>query len=308
MKSLRRPRRNRTTKSRKREDPRQADRELMSDTGQELREARERKQVTIAQAAEATRIKTSHLEAMERNCFDGFAAPIYARGFIRSYAEYLGLDPQPLLEDYQRRSGPTAPPVQLPSKVFRSSAVPPEPAPETALPAEPEFQLTSDPPDAATPVPEPQALPPAATPAPAPNPPTPELDLFSIPAPTPRPAPAPIPAVEPDVVRIPPAGEPAIPAPAVEPPARTGRDIRTDASASREPESAPETGSEEVKSFKPLIYGAVAALVIGLLLSRCADRKPAAASKPEADVLLIEPPQEPFFPVRRAPPAAQPAP
>lgn len=281
-------RRRRTTKSRKPEERWNAGGELMSDTGQTLREARERKQVTIAQAAEATRIKSTHLEQMERNRFDGFAAPIYARGFIRSYAEYLGLDPQPLLEDYQRRSAPAATPVvQIPSKIFRSSA------PLPALAAE-EFPVELEPE-----LPESEPVPRAA---PAPKLPAGELDLFSTPAPEPTLAAIPAP---PPAASNPPPAMPTIPAPPPDAPPQPPRPERT------EPESVPAPSSEfeEAKSFKPLIYGAIAALLIGLVLYRCANRKaPAAAPKPEAEAILIEPPPEPFFPVRRAPPAAQPAP
>lgn len=72
----------------------------MPTLGQTLKSARERKKVNASKAALATRIKIQHIEAMERDDFSGMAAPMYARGFIRIYSEYLGLDPAPLLKEY----------------------------------------------------------------------------------------------------------------------------------------------------------------------------------------------------------------
>ena len=54
-----------------------------------FREAREQKGVNESQAALATRIKVQHIEAMENDDFDKIAAPAYAKGFIKLYAEYL---------------------------------------------------------------------------------------------------------------------------------------------------------------------------------------------------------------------------
>lgn len=68
--------------------------------GRILREARESKGMTIAQAAEATRILYPVIEGLETEDFRRIAAPIYGRGFIKIYAEVLGLDPNPLLNDY----------------------------------------------------------------------------------------------------------------------------------------------------------------------------------------------------------------
>lgn len=74
--------------------------------GQKLREARERRGLTSAQVAAATHIKGEHIEAMERDDFSGLPIPTYAKGFIKIYAEYLGLDPQPLVQEYLERHAP----------------------------------------------------------------------------------------------------------------------------------------------------------------------------------------------------------
>ena len=64
----------------------------MTDIGSQLRMAREAKGLTIEQAFKATRIKLSFLEAIEANQLSALPGPVQARGFVRSYANYLGLD------------------------------------------------------------------------------------------------------------------------------------------------------------------------------------------------------------------------
>ena len=70
----------------------------MAKIGDTLREARERRGLTIEQAAQETRISPRFLEALEAEEFDALPAPVYVRGFLRSYANYLRIDPQPLLD------------------------------------------------------------------------------------------------------------------------------------------------------------------------------------------------------------------
>ncbi len=64
----------------------------MSTTGQRLREERERRGVTIAQAVDGTHIKTDHIVAMEADDWGAFSAPVYVRGFVKTYARFLRLD------------------------------------------------------------------------------------------------------------------------------------------------------------------------------------------------------------------------
>ncbi len=78
----------------------------MPSIGQILRQARERKKVTCSQAAAATRIKVQHIEAMDRDDFTRMAAPMYAKGFLKLYAEYLGLNPIPVLRAYSELHEP----------------------------------------------------------------------------------------------------------------------------------------------------------------------------------------------------------
>jgi cytoskeleton protein RodZ len=67
--------------------------------GRRLRARRAGKGVTVKQAAEETRIHPSFISKMERDEFD-FLAPVYVRGFLDSYARYLGMDAGPFLAEF----------------------------------------------------------------------------------------------------------------------------------------------------------------------------------------------------------------
>jgi cytoskeleton protein RodZ len=70
--------------------------------GETLRGAREEQGRTIEDAARDTRVRGHYLLALEDEQFDAFGGDVYAKGFLSSYARYLQLDPQPLLDDYRR--------------------------------------------------------------------------------------------------------------------------------------------------------------------------------------------------------------
>ena len=65
---------------------------VMSTVAEQLRQAREAKNLTVQQIVEITKIRTDHLRALEEGNFDVFSAPVYIRGFVRSYATLLKLD------------------------------------------------------------------------------------------------------------------------------------------------------------------------------------------------------------------------
>ena len=69
----------------------------MTPLGETLRSARQTKGITIEDAERVTRIPKKYLEALEVENYSILPAPVYARGFLRSYAGYLGLDAQDLL-------------------------------------------------------------------------------------------------------------------------------------------------------------------------------------------------------------------
>jgi hypothetical protein len=78
--------------------------------GQKLEAARRAKGVTVSEAGKATKILSKFIEAMEADDFGALSAPVYAKSFIKMYAQYLGLDAQPLVEDYVAQHAPKARP------------------------------------------------------------------------------------------------------------------------------------------------------------------------------------------------------
>ena len=72
----------------------------MESMGQLLKTTRERKRLSLSYVAAQTHIKMQFLEMMERDDLSRMPAPMYAKGFIRLYANYLGLDPAPMVQEY----------------------------------------------------------------------------------------------------------------------------------------------------------------------------------------------------------------
>ena len=64
----------------------------MPTVAEQLRTSREAQGLTIYQVAEITKIRTDHIRALEEGKYDAFAAPVYLRGFVRTYATLLKLD------------------------------------------------------------------------------------------------------------------------------------------------------------------------------------------------------------------------
>lgn len=72
----------------------------MPTIGETLREARLKKGVSEEVAARAAKIRADRLRDLEQDRYDQFAAHLYARGFLRLYAEYLGLDAAELVKRF----------------------------------------------------------------------------------------------------------------------------------------------------------------------------------------------------------------
>ena len=70
--------------------------------GSTLRDAREAQGRSIEDVALTLRARVSQLDALERESFHSFGGDVYAKGFLRSYAIELGLDPAPLLDTFRR--------------------------------------------------------------------------------------------------------------------------------------------------------------------------------------------------------------
>jgi cytoskeleton protein RodZ len=71
--------------------------------GNSLREARYRQQLELSEVEQATKIRSRYLKALEEEAFDALPAQTYVKGFLRTYADYLGLDGQLYVDEYNSR-------------------------------------------------------------------------------------------------------------------------------------------------------------------------------------------------------------
>jgi hypothetical protein len=71
--------------------------------GNSLREARLRQSLDFPEIEQGTKIRGKYLRALEDEQFDVLPAQTYVKGFLRSYAEYLGLDGQLYVDEYNSR-------------------------------------------------------------------------------------------------------------------------------------------------------------------------------------------------------------
>ena len=82
----------------------------MAGVGAKLREAREAQGKSLEEMAAFLYLRRSVLEALEEERWSYFSEPVLLRGYLKSYAQSLGLDPHPLLEALPTLSTPTVPP------------------------------------------------------------------------------------------------------------------------------------------------------------------------------------------------------
>jgi cytoskeletal protein RodZ len=96
----------------------------MEAIGEQLRAARTKLGLTPAAAAARLHLRTSFVEAMEREDWHALGAPVYARGFLRNYAKLVGLDPQPLLERLPEEQRVAAPSEEWPAIANLGAGIP----------------------------------------------------------------------------------------------------------------------------------------------------------------------------------------
>ncbi len=77
----------------------------MFEIGNSLREARVRQQLELGEVELATKIRSRYLRALEEESFDALPAQTYVKGFLRTYADYLGLDGQLYVDEFNSRFG-----------------------------------------------------------------------------------------------------------------------------------------------------------------------------------------------------------
>jgi len=76
----------------------------LGNVGQELRAARLRRGDDLAAVSRVLKIRKDHLDALEEDKFEKLPGRAYAVGFVRSYAEYLGLDPVAAVERFKEET------------------------------------------------------------------------------------------------------------------------------------------------------------------------------------------------------------
>ena len=82
----------------------------MDDFGGKLRQARERRGISLRQIASSTKIAAAALEALEKNDISKLPGGIFSRAFVRSYAVEVGLDPDETIKEFLDRFNQDPPP------------------------------------------------------------------------------------------------------------------------------------------------------------------------------------------------------
>lgn len=95
----------------------------MFEIGNSLREARVRQHLELTEVELATKIRARYLRALEEEAFDALPAQTYVKGFLRTYADYLGLDGQLYVDEFNSRFGADAEEPREPVMVRRTSNV-----------------------------------------------------------------------------------------------------------------------------------------------------------------------------------------
>src|SRR3954471_17089701 len=89
----------------------------MPGIGETLREARTEAGIRLDDAERTIRIRVRYLDALENEEWDVLPADAYVRGFLHTYADFLGLDGAELVEEYERQAAPAAAPAERPRDV-----------------------------------------------------------------------------------------------------------------------------------------------------------------------------------------------
>lgn len=95
--------------------------------GQRLKQIRLSRQLSIEKAAEATRVRAVYLQALEADNYAAMSSAAQGRGFLRLYADFLGLDLETAMTDLRQDKTADAPP-EAPAS---ASTTAPPPAPQT---------------------------------------------------------------------------------------------------------------------------------------------------------------------------------
>lgn len=91
---------------------------MTPEVGKTLREARTRQGIELSEVEQATKIRAKFLNAMEEDRWEVLPGAAYARGFLATYARYLGLDATTLVEQYARGVDPSTGEEPIPDEML----------------------------------------------------------------------------------------------------------------------------------------------------------------------------------------------
>ena len=88
----------------------------MNTVGTMLKEARTKKGISLNDVEKQTKIRLKFLEAIERDAYELLPSPIYAKGFVKNYSSYLGLDSTVIMAFFRRQTNEVKRSILLPKK------------------------------------------------------------------------------------------------------------------------------------------------------------------------------------------------
>jgi cytoskeletal protein RodZ len=103
----------------------------MSSFGETLRRERELRQISLREIAEATKINLRYLDALEHDDFRHLPGGVFNKGFVRAYAQFIGIDPESMVMAYLEEDG------RQQARASRTGGAAPPPPPETMTPERP---------------------------------------------------------------------------------------------------------------------------------------------------------------------------
>jgi cytoskeletal protein RodZ len=102
--------------------------------GEKLRQAREERGISISEVAEQTRISPLYIESIENDDYKILPGGIFNKGFVRSYAKFIGFDEHEALSDYSRIASENEVLAEQPLKVHRSEVLTDDSSTRSMLP------------------------------------------------------------------------------------------------------------------------------------------------------------------------------
>jgi cytoskeleton protein RodZ len=98
---------------------------MKKSVGQVLQDTRTRRGLDLNEAERVTKIRLKFLRAIEEDRWEALPEPVYVRSFLSTYARFLGLDDEPLLEEYARTTGAPGRPDPIPPGAIRAGGISP---------------------------------------------------------------------------------------------------------------------------------------------------------------------------------------